>query len=386
MKCQFGIEDIADLVDGVLSIEAREEMMNHIKDCEGCIKIYNTLQFTKEFLKEENTADKAIDGKVLSAIDVRRYQRKRNVISVLIGIHRLKKILKPILAVFVICTVLFFSLSYGSYLTNVFREDLTGPFKADTKPVNILLLGGDKVNRNTDAMILLNYDPASAKLNMLSIPRDTYIHPKGSGEAKINSAYPVGGAKHAVDEVSDLLNVKIQYYIYMDTSTVVKLIDLLDGVDYYIPADMDYDDPMQDLHIHFEKGQKHLNGKEVLEFLRFRKPGAMNHSVSKFYDGSDLKRVEAQQNMIKAIIEQKINLRYITKTDELLREIFQALETNLTMSEALKLSQNISEFRPDEFNMFILPGEVKFKSGSIYYNTDMEKASIMINQYFKTDK
>ena len=123
------------------------------------------------------------------------------------------------------------------------------------EPFNILLLGGDKVNNLTDTMMLANFDPETCKVNIMSIPRDTrvFINKK---ERKINYAFPAGGIELAVKTVSELLDINIKYYAFVDTSAFRKIIDLLGGVDYYVPVDMDYDDPVQGLHIHLKKGQQ----------------------------------------------------------------------------------------------------------------------------------
>ena len=70
-------------------------------------------------------------------------------------------------------------------------------FKSTNEPVNILILGGDKVNKNTDTIMLVNYNPKTAKINLLSIPRDTKVKVKGSSLPKINSAYPAGGMQQS---------------------------------------------------------------------------------------------------------------------------------------------------------------------------------------------
>ncbi|MCX7748060.1 MAG: LCP family protein [Clostridia bacterium] len=270
--------------------------------------------------------------------------------------------------------------------TSNFLGPILDPFKFNKGPVNILVLGGDKVNKNSDTMILVNYDPASAKVSMLSIPRDTYVHVKGSTLPKINSAYPAGGADRAVEAVSNLLGVNITYFVYVDTSSVAKIIDLLDGVDFYVPADMDYDDPIQKLHIHLKKGQHHLSGAEVVQFMRFRQPNHYTKQIKEFYDGSDLKRIDAQQKMIKAILEQKSNFLYITKVNDVINTIFENIETNLTVSDTLKLTQNISLLAPSQVQFFKLEGESEMKHGGWYYFHDEEKAQEIVRQYFQTSE
>ena len=137
--------------------------------------------------------------------------------------------------------------SSGNSINNFFE-----PFIQKKEPFNVLLLGGDKVNKNSDTMMLANFDPENCKINIMSIPRDTKVTIENKAR-KINFAFPHGGIDLTVKTVSELLDVNIKYYAFVDTAAFREIIDLLGGVDYYIPADMNYDDPTQNLHIHLKK-------------------------------------------------------------------------------------------------------------------------------------
>lgn len=254
-------------------------------------------------------------------------------------------------------------------------------YKTATENVNVLVLGGDKVNKNTDTMMVVNFNPVTAKINILSIPRDTKVR-INKRTAKINAAYPYGGGEQAVESVGDLLGIDIKYYVYVDTSSFRKIIDILDGVDYYVPEDMDYDDPLQNLHIHLKKGQQRLYGKEAEQYMRYRQNN--RGRVTQNYDGSDLKRIDAQQNFIKELIRQKVNIVYITKMNDILNVVFNNIETNITLDEVLKLSKNISKVNAEEISMSKLPGE-SVMYDAWYYEIDRAAAQEIINQYFKTN-
>ena len=53
------------------------------------------------------------------------------------------------------------------------------------------------------------------------------------------------------ETVEKLLETDIDHYVYMDLSVFRKAIDLLGGVEYYVPQNM-VDDPYQNLHIHLK--------------------------------------------------------------------------------------------------------------------------------------
>jgi len=252
-------------------------------------------------------------------------------------------------------------------------------YKTVNESINVLVLGGDKVNKNTDTMMLVNFNPSTAKISILSIPRDTKVRINNK-TAKINAAYPGGGGERAIESVSDLLGVDIKYYVYIDTSTFRKVIDKLDGVDYYVPENMNYDDPLQNLHIHLKKGQQRLDGKMAEQFMRYRQGN--NHKPTENYDGSDLKRIDAQQNFIKELIRQKVNIFYITKMNDILNVVFSNMDTNIEMDEVLKLSKNVSKINANEIKMLKLPGD-SVHTSAWYYEIDKEKADEIVDQYFK---
>ena len=262
-------------------------------------------------------------------------------------------------------------------------------------PVNILVLVGDKVGSNTDTIMLVNYNPSTAKMSMLSIPRDTKVSIKGSKVPKINSAYAAGGAKRSIQAVEDLLGVNIKYYVYFNISTVKKVVDLVDGVQFEVPVDLKYDDPAQNLHIDLKKGLQVLDGDKAEQLLRFRKPqsGRYSKELLKYYDGSDLNRIGMQQKFIKELIKQKANIKYISKMDDILKEVFKNVKTNMSMNDAMKLAYNASKLNSENVNSFTISGDSQNKNGYYFiYNKKIrssatgktEDASQVIPVYFSS--
>lgn len=261
---------------------------------------------------------------------------------------------------------------------NSLIKEILSPYKINKESINVLLMGGDKVNNNTDTIMLVNFNPATAETKILSIPRDTKVKLKGS-TAKINAAYPKGGGELAVNAVSNLLGVEIKHYVFIDTSVFRKTIDILDGVDYYVPVNMDYDDPLQNLHIHIKKGQQHFNGAKAEQFMRYRQSN--KKTVNEYYDGSDLKRIDAQQNFIKEVIRQKANVFYLTKLNEILNVVFKNIDTDMTINDILQLSGNLGNVKADEIKMFKLPGESVLDT-AWYYIMDEVEASQIVEENF----
>ena len=168
----------------------------------------------------------------------------------------------------------------------------------------------------SDTIIVCSYNPKTQKASMLSIPRDTYVENgnyKYSALNKINSLYSGGETpEKTVEAVNEITGLDIKYYILVDTEALIKLVDLIGGVEFDVPIDMDYDDSLQDLHIHLKQGYQTLTGEQAEQVVRFRH----NNDGSSYpyeYGNEDYGRMKTQRNLIISVAKQTIKLKNITK-------------------------------------------------------------------------
>lgn len=259
-------------------------------------------------------------------------------------------------------------------------------FIPDNKPVNFLLLVGDKWGTNTDTMMLVNVNPQTDKVNAMSIPRDTKVVLAGNEVVKINSLYAKkNGQKLLIDTVSTMFNVKINYYAYFNISTVKEIINLLGGVEFDVPVDLNYFDPTQDLLIDLKKGKQILDGDKAEQLLRFRGlPHGEKYSkeLLKYYDGSDTKRILMQQRFLKELVRQKANVGNIGKISSIIETVFDNLETNIRLSEVLDLLKNAKSVSINSVQFHTLPTEGSYIDGISYVICDMQKAEPILKQFF----
>ncbi|HHW00388.1 MAG TPA: LCP family protein [Clostridiaceae bacterium] len=268
---------------------------------------------------------------------------------------------------------------------NVFGE-LLSPFTVTKEPVNFVLVASDKWSGNTDTIMLVNVNPNTSEISIMSIPRDTKVNVSGLSIPKINAIYASkGGPAKLVSTLSDMLDINIKYYVHVNIKTVREIIDLLGGVEIDVPPGMDYDDPLQGLHIHLKPGRRRLNGEEAEQFLRFRQANSMskNKELLKYYDGSDLKRIEMQQYFVKELIKQKANILYLPKINDIVNTVYENLDTNITMNEVTKLIKSLTSFKPDKVKFFTLPGKPVNQDYS-YFIYDKDEALEITREYFKS--
>jgi polyisoprenyl-teichoic acid--peptidoglycan teichoic acid transferase len=170
--------------------------------------------------------------------------------------------------------------------------------------VNVLLLGRDvdrnrhgqvlKTHGRTDTIIVAHLDFANKSANLLSIPRDTYVHiPGRRGVHKINAAHAYGGPELVVDTIDDLLGVRADSYIVVNYDAFIKGIDYLGGLDVNVDKQLDYDDNWGNLHIHLKPGRQHLDGYNCMGFVRYRKS-------NDGHGDSDVIRIARQQEFVLA--------------------------------------------------------------------------------------
>ncbi|MEZ0090532.1 LCP family protein [Streptacidiphilus sp. EB129] len=163
--------------------------------------------------------------------------------------------------------------------------------------------GADDGTSRSDTSMVVHINERHDHADVVSIPRDTLVDRpactsvKGTGTvaavqgAMVNSAYEVGGPACAVKTVEAMTGLRMDHFVEVDFSGFAKLIDALGGVT--VTTTVDIDDT--DSGLHLQAGTHRLGGDQALAFVRTR------HGVG---DGSDLGRIQLQQQMIKSILVQ----------------------------------------------------------------------------------
>ena len=199
---------------------------------------------------------------------------------------------------------------------------------------NFVLLGKDVDSSNTDTIILVSFDTVQGKIGMISIPRDTAVNRTWTKQSpKLNYAYHNGGADVLMEEIQQLFGVPVDYYIHVDLKGFIALVDELGGVDIEIPLDMNYDDPVQGLHIHFSAGYQHLDGQETMEAVRYRhdNESSSNYKANQWY--TDVQRGEFQREVLITLAKKVISWNSLTKVTSFLDIFNSYVETNLSLTD-----------------------------------------------------
>ncbi|MCY7321779.1 MAG: LCP family protein [Phormidesmis sp. CAN_BIN36] len=254
------------------------------------------------------------------------------------------------------------------------------------RPVNILVMGIDKVpgvpdasneifSGRSDTMLLLRIDPSDNTVNLLSIPRDTQVEIPGIGVTKINQANASGGPALARQAVTNTLSgIEVDRYVRVSTNAFRELVDLLGGVDVYVPQPMSYVDNTQKLKIDLAQGWQTLNGDQAEQFARFRHDNF-----------GDIGRVQRQQTLIKALRSKLASPLMLPRVPSLITLMQKYIDTNLSVEEMLALVNLGLKLDKNDFKMVMLPGRFSAPDefAASYWLMDTQGRDRVLQDYFK---
>lgn len=241
---------------------------------------------------------------------------------------------------------------------------------------NILLYGVDNDAGGSDTNMLMRFDAENKTVDIVSLPRDTLM----SNGHKLNSSYNNGGTEKLRSNIEDMLGVPVDFYVSVDLKGFIALIDQIGGVDFDVPEDMDYDDPYQDLHIHFKKGLQHLSGQQSMEVVRFRH----NNDNTGYGGQQDLGRIGTQQAFLKTVAQKLMKLENVPAMAE---TFLKYVTTDLTLGNLMWLAnQALSMGGTDAISFATLPGDGSgwYKGMSVYAldpEQVLEMTNSMLNPY-----
>ena len=232
-----------------------------------------------------------------------------------------------------------------------------GIYKVDKKDPdieNILILGTDSRNINTqrgrsDSIIVASLNKRTKEVRLISFLRDTYVPIEGHGWNKINAAYSLGGVALSVNTINDLFGLDIQKFVIVNFSGAEKFVNACGGVDMELTEiEVAYlTEYVKDTLVKNDDGSYHLDGKVALDYMRMRKlPPDLYKRFGKGA-GDDFGRTERQRKTMMALYSQAMAKKDVTQMYNLVREGFNLVKTNISLSEMLDLAGTVISFGSD---------------------------------------
>ena len=268
-----------------------------------------------------------------------------------------------------------------------------------------LIVGVDKDKQLTDCIWVLCFDNKAHKMNVLQIPRDTYVGEYSMSPHKANAVYEskvdvnwcencdravtddkndegrhtVCGGKITTKKtqgiaslyyfIANELHLPIDYYVFFDFEGFEKAIDALGGVDIVLEKDMKvYYTKSKSIDLY--EGKNHLNGADTLKFMRNRK----------IYADGDLGRIKAQRQIIHAILD-KVQGMSVLQTFNVVLAANGSFSTDMSPENIKSFIAPLKKCKSDDLHMFELPGKARMVRRSSYYICDEEKTVELLNEY-----
>lgn len=386
---------------------------------------------------------KKIDLKLTKAERTPRFKRVRKVLKRLVPITL-------ILAILISLAIFLTTLSGSTTVVNYILSGTSLKSSEGRINILLLgISGGTRAGSNlTDTIMVASYNLKSNELYLISIPRDLWLPALST---KANAVYQTGisqggGLSFAKTIVGNIVGLPIHYSLRVDFRGFIKMIDILEGIDVSVEKSFDdYNYPLEgkenDMcgnreeekefneeeakqlniepgkrkvlilpdgkiatdsaeedkgakyftcryeHISFKKGETHMDGEEVLKFVRSR------HGTNG--EASDFARSERQQKVLEAIRAKVLSAQTLFDLDkitELIKTLGKSLETDISVKDALefyKLAKDLktthsivlddsrrANLPPGRLSLLVHPPALEYSGAYVLISEDDDFATI----------
>ena len=242
--------------------------------------------------------------------------------------------------------------------------------KKEESRVNGLLLGSD--GGRTDLIMLVSYNYDDNKLDIVSIPRDTYIQNNekaGAEHKKINSVYQNGGFDGLSKEIKDILgdnSLEIDKFVKLDSKGAENIIDDIGGVDVNVTSLKSNNAES------ISEGYQTLNGNQAMEYLKQRYG----------YSNGDLDRIIKHQEFIDSFISKAKDTGIL----KVAKSIISQLDTNIGPFDAIYYGYKARNINKTDVNFYTLPGQAEMRTiegqNLSYFVVDKEETQKLMKEIF----
>ena len=257
--------------------------------------------------------------------------------------------------------------------------------EASYEPVNFLIMGSDSRDdgnsdnpddptegQRSDTTILVHLYENRDRALAVSIPRDTLVSlPECASESgrwrvedKFNAAFDWGGPACTVQAVEEMSGVPINHAVVVDFKGFMGMTEALGGV----PVCLEEAVVDRDAGLDLPAGWSTVSGPDALAFVRARKA---------LGDGSDISRIERQQQFLASAIREATNAELLLNPVKLYR-VLDAATKSLTVDENLNdisemasMAESVRDLRPENIQFVTLPFHYAGDGSNVVVNDDV---------------
>ena len=250
------------------------------------------------------------------------------------------------------------------------------------------LIIGRNNDLRTNTIMFWHFNVRDNNISLLSIPRDSWINIDGLFRGRINSAFMTGfnRARNAGRDWDDAtadgirflrqvlgvaFGLQIDRHIFVDLRGFKALVDAVGGVEIYVPIDMRYSDPYQDLHINLRRGLQTLDGDRAEQFVRFRNSATRE----------DIGRIARQQTFMAALIRQ-MTVFDMAQIGRIWDVAATYVNTTLSAADMAWFAARALNVRLEDIVTHTLPGEPASVGPASVWSLHRAESMQMINEYY----
>ena len=264
--------------------------------------------------------------------------------------------------------------------------------QTDTSATNLLIMGSDSregangsygtvAGARSDTTLLVHIYEGREAATVVSIPRDSFVELAGckmlNGEtsipykSKFNAAFSIGGPICTVKTVEKLTNVRINNFVVVDFDAFKKVVDAIGGVEVCLTSPA-YDPIIPGRGgsgLDLPAGYSNITGEQALAFVRARES---------LGDGSDLGRIERQQEFIGSMIRGMTDKGLLTNPGMIYR-VLNAVTSSITTNPEFASITSLQDFalslgslKPGKINFVTTPYEMVGK-GNVGWTAEADE-------------
>lgn len=230
--------------------------------------------------------------------------------------------------------------------------------------------GGDPTDwqygaQRSDVLMIVQLSGDRKHVNVMSIPRDSWVDIPGHGTAKINAAFSWGGAQLTIQTVQNLTGIHIDHFAVVDFTSFEQMTDQLGGVTISTSA-----------------GDQTMDGEQALKFVRER------YTLPR----GDFDRVRRQQAWIKAIMSKVFEKDVLTSPTQVtaLTKILlehSAVDESMDADTMVSLALSMKDLRAGgvEFMTAPVTGTGTSSDGQSIVNLDTDLLNSLCEAWNKDD-
>ncbi len=239
------------------------------------------------------------------------------------------------------------------------------PTDVEREPFNVVISGLDFTGNfdaytsgRSDVNMIATVNPKTHTILLTSIPRDYYVPLAMNGAYDKLTHSGVYGVEETVNTIENLVGVDMNYFVRVNFSTVVSVVDAIGGIDINSEQAFTTSDGMY----YFEEGINHVDGAQALRFARERK----------VFSTGDLQRNRNQQIVLEAIIDKVSNSStLLLNYTGILNSIEGNMATNMSSSDIKALvkaqTENISGWNVERQNIIgVSDSQPCYSAGNAY--------------------